>query len=51
MTGDIRELVELLSAGKAYIQTHDFPDPDAIASAYGLQQLLKAKYGDRKSVV
>lgn len=45
MTGDIRELVELLSAGKAYIQTHDFPDPDAIASAYGLQQLLKAKYG------
>ncbi len=23
-----------------YIQTHNFPDPDAIASAYGLQQLL-----------
>ncbi len=24
-----------------YIQTHNFPDPDAIASAYGLQVLLK----------
>ncbi len=24
-----------------YIQTHNFPDPDAIASAYGLKQLLK----------
>ena len=23
-----------------YIQTHNFPDPDAIASAYGLQRLL-----------
>lgn len=27
-----------------YIQTHNFPDPDAIASAYGLQKLL-AMYG------
>lgn len=26
-----------------YIQTHNFPDPDAIASAFGLQQLLKNK--------
>ncbi len=24
-----------------YIQTHDFPDHDALSSAYGLQQLLK----------
>ena len=24
-----------------YIQTHNFPDPDAIASAFGLQELLK----------
>lgn len=23
-----------------YIQTHDFPDHDAVAAAYGLQQLL-----------
>ena len=26
-----------------YIQTHTFPDPDAIASAFGLQQLLLYK--------
>lgn len=26
-----------------YIQTHNFPDPDAIASAYGLQRLLEAR--------
>lgn len=26
-----------------YIQTHNFPDPDAIASAFGLQQLLAYK--------
>ncbi|MBB6481282.1 DHH family phosphoesterase [Spirochaeta isovalerica] len=26
-----------------YIQTHNFPDPDAVASAYGLQQLLRLK--------
>ncbi|MBN2655703.1 MAG: DHH family phosphoesterase [Spirochaetales bacterium] len=26
-----------------YIQTHNFPDPDAVASAYGLQQLLAIK--------
>lgn len=45
MDHDVRELAALLSAGKAYIQTHDFPDPDAIASAYGLQQLLSRKYG------
>lgn len=26
-----------------YIQTHNFPDPDAIASAYGLQRLLEMR--------
>ncbi len=29
------------SSSKIYIQTHDFPDPDAIASAFGLQAYLK----------
>ncbi|MFC1503805.1 bifunctional oligoribonuclease/PAP phosphatase NrnA [Spirochaetota bacterium] len=24
-----------------YIQTHDFPDPDALSSAYGLQEILR----------
>lgn len=27
------------------ILTHDYPDPDAIASAYALQHILEAKYG------
>lgn len=26
-----------------YIQTHNFPDPDAIASAFGLQKLLQSR--------
>lgn len=28
---------------KIYIQTHNFPDPDAISSAFGLQKLLEKK--------
>lgn len=35
------QLLEQICRGHVYIQTHNFPDPDAIASAYGLQQLLK----------
>lgn len=34
-------LVELLKGHKTYLQTHNFPDPDALASAYGMQQFLK----------
>ena len=37
----IKRLFELCKDKKIYIQTHNFPDPDAIASAFGLQQLLK----------
>lgn len=37
-------LVELLQGHKTYLQTHNFPDPDALASAYGMQQFLK-KHG------
>ncbi len=36
-----RELPEILAGSRTFIQTHDFPDPDAIAAAYGLQSLLK----------
>ena len=36
------ELVRLLEGHKIYIQTHNFPDPDAISTAYGLQAFLKA---------
>lgn len=38
--GDFHELVTLCQGKKVYIQTHNFPDPDAIASAFGLQCLL-----------
>lgn len=38
------DLVDLCKGYPVYIQTHNFPDPDAIASAYGLQKLLEA-YG------
>ena len=35
------KLIELCRSKKVYIQTHNFPDPDAIASAFGLQALLE----------
>lgn len=34
------ELIETLKDHTVYIQTHNFPDPDAIASAFGLQNFL-----------
>lgn len=34
------DLVKLCQGCPVYIQTHNFPDPDAIATAYGLQKLL-----------
>ncbi len=34
------KLVEILKNHTVYIQTHNFPDPDAIASAFGLQNFL-----------
>ena len=38
------DLINLCQDRCVYIQTHNFPDPDAIASAFGLQKLL-AVYG------
>ncbi len=34
------DLTDILRNHRVYIQTHNFPDPDAISSAYGLQQFL-----------
>lgn len=34
-------LAELCRNKTVYIQTHNFPDPDAIAAAFGLQRLLE----------
>jgi nanoRNase/pAp phosphatase (c-di-AMP/oligoRNAs hydrolase) len=36
----IKKLAELCRNKTVYIQTHNFPDPDAISSAFGLQKLL-----------
>lgn len=41
---DFKELVKLCQEHRVYVQTHNFPDPDAIASAYGMKKLL-ALYG------
>ncbi len=38
---DWKKLVSLLKGHKVYIQTHNYPDPDAMASALGLQVFLK----------
>ena len=37
------ELVSLLQGKRVVIQTHNFPDPDAVATAFGLQYLLKTR--------
>ena len=43
------ELIRHIHSEHVYIQTHNFPDPDAIASAYGLSVLLE-KYGFSSSI-
>lgn len=37
----LEQLISNIKREHVYIQTHNFPDPDAIASAFGLQELLK----------
>ena len=39
----LEQLIGKISRKHVYIQMHNFPDPDAIASAFGLQELLKYK--------
>lgn len=39
----LEQLLREISREHVYIQTHNFPDPDAIASAYGLQRLLASR--------
>ena len=38
---NVKKLIDICKGHKVYIQTHNIPDPDAIGSAYGLQQLLR----------
>ena len=49
MSPTLSELVTLLKGHRVFIQTHNFPDPDAIASAYGLQVLL-GKFNIRTTI-
>lgn len=37
---DLSKLVNILKGERVFIQMHNYPDPDAIASAFGLQDLL-----------
>ncbi len=43
------ELISNIDSKHVYIQTHNFPDPDAISSAYGLSVLLE-RYGIASSI-
>ena len=36
----MQELLDLLQGKKVYVQTHNFPDPDAIGAGFGMQQFL-----------
>lgn len=38
---DALDLITLLKNHTVYIQTHNFPDPDAISSAFALQEFLR----------
>lgn len=42
-------IINNIKSKHVYIQTHNFPDPDAIASAYGLSKLLE-HYGISSSI-
>lgn len=37
----INDLIDYCQGHNVYIQTHNFPDPDAIASGFGLKKLLE----------
>lgn len=41
MAENFMDLVDLLHGHRVFIQTHNFPDQDAVASAFGLQELLR----------
>jgi len=45
----LKELLAKVKTDHIYIQTHKFPDPDAIASAYAMQRLLE--YHDIRSEI
>ena len=46
----IKHLVDILKGHRVLIQTHNCPDPDAMASAFGLQFLLE-RFGIKSVLV
>ena len=38
---ELRDFIKQFKGKHIYIQTHNFPDPDALGSAYGLSRLLE----------
>lgn len=40
MEHSFKDLIEYVKGRRVYVQTHNFPDPDAIGSGFGLQELL-----------
>lgn len=38
---NFRELVKICEGRKVYVQTHNFPDADAVGSAFGVKKLLE----------
>ncbi len=49
MKMDYEQLLSVLRGHKIYIQTHNYPDPDAVASGFGLQKFLA--HHDIESVI
>ena len=41
------EILSYIKGKRVYVPMHNLPDPDAIASAYGMKKLLEAE-GKRK---
>lgn len=41
MTRRLEDLLEIVKGHRIYIQTHNFPDPDALSSAFALQKLFE----------
>ena len=39
----VEEILSYIKGKSVYVQMHNFPDPDAIASAYGMKKLLEAE--------
>lgn len=50
MATRIEELVSIVKDHRVFIQTHNYPDPDAVGAAYGLQFLLQ-NYGIDASII